>query len=150
MSDLVVAAALSRAELDLEDLVVEDPSAGYEVVQYGVGALSWRRHTVSSPFLPDILVAAVKETRVQTLAVQVKGATANQFNTRLQALLRALEQFRYILTISLDGVILQYGAEPADYVPGSAESLNKYELMVYQQTVWASIPTAPVPYLGGI
>jgi len=150
MPDLAVSAGFGRAELGLADLFVEDPVNGCQVVEYGLGALSWRRQVASSPFLPDVLTAAVKETRRQNLVVRVTGPTAISLNTRVQALLRAVEQFSYFMTVTLNGVQIQYLADPADYVVGSSEALDKHGLMIHQQTVQLLIPTTPIPTLGGI
>ncbi len=70
--------------------------------------------------------------------------------TRMATMLRHFEQFEYILTVTLDGSILQYRCQPADYSSGEGGELSKFELGSHTQITNFSIPSNPIPILGGI
>lgn len=152
MSDLAVAVVVKRTELALADLALEDASGGYQVVDFGAGAVTWRRQTATSPLVAgEQLVAAVKEQRTLSLAVRTKGPTSVSLNSRMQTMCRAFEQFSYELHITLDSVVFAYSCQPADYVPlDSADTVDKYGLMVKVQTTRFEISVHPSPLLGGI
>lgn len=143
--DLTISATISRTSGG--NLVI-DSDGIYRVVSFGPGARSWRRDRATSPSVAGgQLVNAVLDVQVRPLVVRVYGATAAELNTRTGALVDALSQFSYTLTVTIDGTTWAYACEPADGGPVNGE-LDKFELLSRQQTYAFQIPGSPIPTTG--
>lgn len=124
---------------------------GSDVVSFGPGDLTWRLNEQKSPFISgSMLVSAVKDTKTVLLGVRTWGSTVPDLMNRLAVLCRAFEQFSYTLTMTIDGSVLSYLCQPANYSSGNNGELDKYELGQKTQLTTFSIPTNPIPILGGI
>lgn len=146
---LLVAASVTRDRTDPPDvpLNLEDPGT-YRIVTAGPGAVSWVRTEATSPYVHGAtIVHARKELVVTPLAVRVYGATANQLHANIATLRAAFDQFRYQLTITIDGETYTWKCGPADYSPGRGD-WDKFALMAHQQVYVFSIPRDPTPVAG--
>lgn len=148
---LTLACEISRTELALANLALEDEANGYEIVSLGPGALSWRRETVRSPYVHgETLVTAVKDLSIAPMTVRVKASSAATLDTRLDALLDAFAQFEYSIGVTIDGVSKIWTCQPADLSVGDGGEFNKYQLMAKMYEVTLSIPRHPVPTSGSM
>lgn len=146
--DLTVVASLTRTELSLAGLNLEDPGT-YRVVTAGPGGVSWVRRFVESPYMHGrTLIDARKDQISVPLAVRVYAASLTQLETRAATLLRAFEQFTYHLSISIDGAAHEYVCEVADYTVDDEGTWDKYALMAHEQTYKFVIPRSPIPVQG--
>lgn len=147
MVDLVVSCLLTRAELGLPALQVQAPGT-YRVVSAGPGARTWRRNRVAGLYTAGaVLVTAVKDMSVAPLVVRCEATSAAQLDANVAALVRAVEQLTYSLTLVIDGVSRTWACEPADYAP-VGEEYDKLRLMQHQQDYRFQIPRQPVPSAG--
>lgn len=144
MTDLALAVTISgTAGLALTE------AAGYQVVSVGPGARSWRKETVTSPFVHGrAVVSQVLDAGSFPLLVRVKALTAATLASRITALLHAVEQVSYDTTVVIDGVTWTWRCETADTSIGEAGSLDPHGLRNLQQLVTCSIPRHPVPIAG--
>jgi hypothetical protein len=145
--DLVVSCSLTRTSLTLPALQLQAPGA-YRVVSAGPGSRTWRRNRVAGLYTDGaVLVTAVKDMSVAPLVVRCEATSAAQLDVNVAALLRAVEQLSYSLTLVIDGVSRTWACEPADYAPVE-EEYDKLRLMQFQQVYRLQIPRQPVPSAG--
>ncbi len=124
---------------------------GSDVVSFGPGDLTWRLNEQKSPFVSgSMLVSAVKDTKTVVMSVRTWGSSVTDLLNRMSVLCRAFEQFSYTLVVSFDGKELGYLCQPANYSSGRGGELDKLELGQRTQLTTFSIPTNPIPLLGGI
>ncbi len=124
---------------------------GSEVVAFGPGDLSWRLNEQKSPFISgSMLVSAVKDTRTVLMSVRTWGSSIPDLFNRIAVMCRAFEQFSYVVGLNIDGSELAYLCQPANYSTGNNGELDKLELGQNTQVTTFSIPTNPIPILGGI
>jgi hypothetical protein len=149
MPILAINLQITRTELGLGNLELEDPANGYQVVSFGPGATSWRRDTVNSPYVHgSTLINAVMDLQIAPLVVRVKGVTATQKESRLGVLIDALSQFLYGIGSIIDGVSYVWICQPADYSIGDGGEFNKFHEKNLMTEVVFMIPRNPVPYQG--
>lgn len=142
---------VTRAELSLGTLYLQDPANGYQVVEVGPGAMSWRRETVVSPYVHgNTLVGAVKDQLTIPITVQIKGSSASQLDTRLDVVLDAFSQFFYGVGVVIDGVTKAWLCQPADWSVGEGGKFNKHHLMSKMYEVTLNVPRHPVPFAGSM
>lgn len=153
MASIAVAGSITRQEVEggpLADLNINDVS-NYKIITVGPGTLEWQRQYASSIYVHgDYLVNAVKAQGTLPLAVRVKGTTQSQIDSNLAALCRALEQFTYQLTITLEGVTWTWQCDPADYGVDEKGEFSKFHRLAKQTVVTAQIPRHPVPIAGSV
>lgn len=152
MGELVVAGSITRATVPggpLADLNIEAPGA-YRVVSVATGGRSWKRDTAESRWVHGrVLVSARLDVELVRMVVRCYGATAAALDTNTAALVTAVSQWTYDLTVALDAVVHTWRCEPADLGPVDGD-LDKFSLMAEQQSYVLSIPRAPVPLAGSI
>lgn len=149
MPDLSLDVAITRTELALADLLIQDPANGYEVVRLGPGSRSWRKETVKNAYVHgDTLVNAVLDVQVAPMTIRVSGLTLATANSRLETLLDAFSQFSYSLGVIIDGETWVWVCQPADASVGEGGSFNKFHTMAHMYEVTLSIPRNPVPISG--
>lgn len=110
------AASISRPELGLADLNINDHT-NYYVAPGTFGAtVSWRRQTVSSPWIEgQFTVGAVRDQVEDKLVVEVKGADQLSLQNNVKALIDAISQSSFSMTMSLDTAYYTYACEASDY-----------------------------------
>jgi len=146
MPDMTLSVHVSRAELALSNLELNDPANGYDVISVGPGSTSWRRETVKSPWVHgETLINAVKDVGIAPLSIRVMGSSAAQKETRLGALLAAFSQFNYVQTVTINGVGYAWACQPADWSVGDDGEFEKFFEMTHRSQVKLSIPRYPVP-----
>lgn len=148
MPDLTVVAFVSRPEIPPNtDLNIENPGT-YRIVSINPGPLIWVRNEVSAPYVHGrVLVNAIKDNPITEIVIRTYGASAAAVESNLAALLRAFEQFRYRLGITIDGVAHEWYCQPAEYAPAN-DDWSKFELIARHQTYRFVIPREPTPIAG--
>jgi hypothetical protein len=153
MSDLTVTAKITRALVEggpLADLDFEVDGA-YRLVRAGLepGMVTWRRQRVQSAVIAGAAqVGAVKDIKQGRCAVRVLAPSMALLWSRQATLIAAFEQFAYTLTFTIDGQVLSYACDCADYSPGESGVLDEFGLRSYQQVVTFLWPHHPVPLAG--
>lgn len=147
---VTLAVTVQDGSLGLTDLPLTRAN-GYRIVRDGLGpgARLWRRQTVESPYVHGrILVGQSLDAMVATLHVRVEGSSAAQLETRMGALLAAMEQPAYVLEVVVDGVTYQWQCECADSAVGDAGLFGMFEMAEFQQVLRFTVPRQPVPLDG--
>ena len=151
---LAVACTITRQEVPggpLADLNLED-NTNYKLIGVGPGAIEWDRQYATSRFVHgEYLTNAVKRQGTLPLSVRVKGGTQAIVNTNLAALLRALEQFTYSISVTIEGISYKWNCDPADYnVDENNGEFSKFHRLAKQTIVTAQVPRHPTPAIGSI
>lgn len=151
MADLATSGSVTRTELALAALSLQQAGA-YEILPgTGPGALSWRREVARSPMVHgEVLVGAVKDIQIAPLAIRVIGTTASQMWARVGELTAAFEQFSYSLSLVIGGVTFTWLCQCADWSSGDGGEFQKFHLMSHQTEVRFQIPRHPVPTAGSV
>lgn len=151
MSDISLAYSVTRTELALADLLLQDPAAGYEVVRMGPGSRAWRRETIKSAYVHgETQVSAVLDIQTAPLVLRIKGATHSQADTRLDAVIDAFSQFVYYVGVIIDGVTWVWECFPADIGIDEGGEIGKFHWMAKMFEVTLSIPRNPIPVSGTV
>lgn len=149
MADLAITASIDRTSLSLSPLSINDGTA-YKIVSAGPGETTWRRESIRSPFTDgEYLIQALKETSSVSLLVKVKGSSFAVLETNLDTLLRAMEQFEFQFTLTIEGMDSTWTCQPADYGPADND-YEKFHMMSKLQVYRFIIPKYPVPVAGPI
>lgn len=142
--EIEVAAQIGRAALDLPSLDLESDETGIHVVSIGAGGRTWRRKTVEGPFQPGrMLVGAVIDTGAVTGVVRVYGADWLEVRTRTQEMFEAFSQMRYMMMVTIEGVLDIYICEPADISIVGGDTWQKPQLYEAMQEFQFSAPYEP-------
>lgn len=151
MPDLTITASLTRVELSLAVLNINDQT-NYKIIKVGPGSVEWDRQYAGSPFIHgETLVNAVMKQGKLPLSVRCKGSTSGVVDTNRAALCRALEQFTYTLSLTVDGVSWSWKCDPADYsVDETDGAFNGFFTRAKQSVVTADIPRDPIPLSGSL
>lgn len=148
MGDLTITATISRTDLALADLALEDPGT-YRIVELSTGTVTWRRETVESPNVRGRgLIGAVQDTKTGRIVIRASASSAAALATRTATLTDAFEQLGYTLTVTIDGVTHSWACECADWAPGTDGAVDKFELADRQRTLAFTWPHDPVPLAG--
>lgn len=127
MSDISVSASVTRNELSLGDLDLND-GVNYQLAKnFSAGSVTWRKQTVESPFYEGrYVVHEVKDAAETRLTVYVFGASYPALNSNLETLLAAFtEQSSYDVIITTEGQEHRWTCERADYeVAFATETVN--------------------------
>ena len=127
IAELTIIASVTRTELTLADLDLNDMTKFILGKNLDVSSVTWRKEAAQSPFIQGrIPVHEVKDAAETSIAVYVLGATHAALSANLEELLDAFtKQYSYILRINVEGVDNQWKCERADYQVGFAtETLN--------------------------
>jgi hypothetical protein len=117
--------SIDRSSLTLAALVIADDGATYQLTKDGLGepGISWR--TTSMPDSQDVHgsepLSHVKEQTSIPLEVMVKAASSSALKTAVTALKKALSQFSYPVTVTVDGVADTWSASPASWSRGTVQ-----------------------------
>lgn len=116
----------------------------YEIVAAGPGAMSWRTVYVEAPYVDgSFLVAAAKGLVRAPLTIRVYGSSHTDLRNKIDALLRAFEQFSYQLTITIDGQSSTWDCMPADYAAQGTGEWDGDRLRQLHQDYTFQIPRQP-------
>lgn len=141
-----VTVSIDRTSLSLSALSITDDGATYQISQDGLSrpGVTWRMAAVpnSADTHGTEYVAAAKEQTSIPLEVIVKAASSAALNTAVEALLDALSQFSFDVTVTVDGVAKTWAASPASWAPkaaaGPAQVAQHFEVLT------VSIPVYPI------
>jgi hypothetical protein len=118
---------ITRTELSLEDLDLNDPTNGYFVSDdWRPGGVTWERYEAStSPFAHgSTIVAQRKVNQDEIFTVYINALDPEDYQDLLDALREALSQFRYFLTINWDGKIVTYEAVGAGDIVAEGDRVD--------------------------
>ena len=110
---------ITRTELGLGSLNLNDPAAGYYVSdEWSSGGVMWQRWNASgSPWVAGDRVVGQRQIGVDEIfTIYVKASTPAGIKAKIQTLATALGQYRYTLTINWDGATYTYSANGAGEV----------------------------------
>lgn len=146
MAEFEATGSVTRTELNLGPLAIT-PEDGYYIQRdgFGPGERTWRRISAESPYVHgSFLTHAVIDQEISTLKIRVAGTTELQMTQRINALIAALTQFSYTLTIDI-GETFHYvlSCEPADYTIGDGGSVQDMWLRNRTQILTFDIPHRP-------
>lgn len=140
--DISVSVKVSRASEG--PLELDNPAGGYEVVEQGPGARTYRRSVIEGRYVHGrTLLVSTLETRTLVMVVRVLGDNWQQVRTRAQVLIDAVSQHAYTITADIDGVVDTYVCEPADVALAGADTWSKFHIMANQHEYVLSIPYDP-------
>lgn len=149
MTDMTLSVVVTRAELSLSNLELQDPANGYSIYKIGPGAVSWRRETAKAMYAHGgTLVTAVKDLQVFPMGVRVRASSAATKETRLAVLLAAFSQFSYTVITTINGIDYTWVCQPADWSTGEGGEFDKFYEMVHMTQVDLSITRSPTPSTG--
>lgn len=137
---------LSRTLLGLGVLEIND-HINYYVADLGDHAVSWRRITTSSPWVDgDVTVQRVRQNVTRQVNVEVLGADWGVTQVNARALIDALSQDEFEMTITQDTEVTTYLCEASDYVWRQAK--ERWHAKRGQMAF--SLLTKPIPAAGVI
>lgn len=140
MSDLDVTAFVTRGELELGLLNINDGDNFILGKGLQVGKLVWRKDTVTSPYVHGRFpVREVMDAIETTLVVYAKGESHAVLTENIGVLIAPFtEQSEYELRINVEGQAYHWRCERADYeVAFATETLNALMVPV-QFTIYRS------------
>jgi hypothetical protein len=148
MTDLSVAAHVTRSQLGLANLSINDHST-YAIAGPAImtGGVSWDRKQVNAPWVDgDITVARRRQNVQEALNVYVTGSSTSNMMGNVRTLRDAFIQDRYTLQITVGSEQQAWDCEAADYSV-LYDTAHVHALLV---VVTFQIPRKPVPLVGGI
>lgn len=119
--------AINRDSLGLGELVIgTEPNTDYWLPEDGIGAPGYqhRRSYASAAYVHgDLQTTAVLEQSSLPLSIYIGGSTTAQLRNRTEALVAALRQFYFTVTVTVDDYAETWACDCADigaasYVPG--------------------------------
>lgn len=144
---LTLAVTVTRDELGLADLNIND-HLDYKVAnQFMGGAVAWQKQTVSSPYMDgDLVVSRRRGDIVEPIDVYVYGSGHADLRSNTKVLIQAFTQENFNLAFTFDGNIRQYSCKCADYSVAYDQHLvhSKMHLVKFM------VPRNPVAVSGGV
>lgn len=142
-----ISVLISRTQLGLSPLQLEDLSSGYEVVSIGPGGRVMRlQHATSAASDGAVLTQATAGLESARLTIRVWGEDPGEVLERLVTLERALNQWSYAITVSIDGTSETWRCHPANYARGLSGTYSAAALAGCWQELTAEIPRQPRRY----
>lgn len=119
IADLDVIATVTRAQLPFpnSELNINDGINYVLGKNVRVGAVTWRRETVNSPFVEGrVPVHEIKDAAESTVTVYCLGTHHTMLNQNIETLLEAFtQQYSYELRLNIEGINYRWSCERADY-----------------------------------
>lgn len=151
MTDLTISATVTRTELSLGDLQLND-GTNFTLTRDGFtpGSKSFRKETVDSPLVAGrYLLHAVADVVVSELKIRCSSTTDAGLAANVTAVVNAFSQFQYTVTVTINGVAWQYLCECADTIAvgdsGAFQSLYWFNKV---QEVGVSFSRHPTALMG--
>jgi hypothetical protein len=151
--DLPTTLVISRTELGLPSLNLNDTDNGYAIVRggFGWGGRTWRRQVVQSPFTDGrTVVGRVMDIVTREFTFRLRAATASALDQKVGYVIDAFSQFAYTLTPTVNGVTYAWRCETADLAVGSQGKLDEFQEMALMREITATVPCNPRPLSGHI
>lgn len=147
MPDITLAASVTRTQLGLGDLNINDHVSFYLATQLLGAQVQWNRQQVTSPFTDGaVTTQRFRQQVTEQVGVEVLAATAAEMQTNLAELLAAFCQDSYTLTLVVDGTTYAYRCEAADY----QVAWTGPRFAARQGQVLFNVPRQPEPVSGGV
>jgi hypothetical protein len=147
MTDLNVVAKVSRGQLGLGDLDINDHSS--YVLAGGMtfgGAVQWNRKQLEVPWVDGQVTVERHRTNVtEPLSVYVAGSSIAELDTRLGTLISAFHQDRFTFQLVVGGANHAWDCEAADIQQVLYDNVHVYNRYV---TVTFAVPRKPIPLAG--
>lgn len=139
-------ADITRTELGLPPLSVND-HLNYILGDEQLGGTnSWKRQSVSSPYVDgEFTVNRTLGIVEERLSIDCLGADSYSLQVAIAALVDAVSQSRWTLTMRVDDSVWAYDCEAADYTVGWEKSRR----MVFRSTVLLAVRRQPRLLTGG-
>jgi hypothetical protein len=148
MADLSLSVAVTRAQLGLGNLNINDHISYYCAAQFLGGSMTWNRQQISSPYMDgSVTVNRTRGVVMEPVAVEVLGSTDTALQTNMATLLAALSQDTFDLLVGIGSAQYQYLCEAAD-VQNAGWSGPR--MIAKQAQIVFQVPRQPVPILGGV
>ncbi len=145
MTDLTVAASVTRDDLGLGTLNINDHSNYILTSTILGGTVAWQKNQVSSPYVDgDITITRRRPTVMEPFEVHVYGTSGGSLMTNASTLITAFSQDSFSLSIAINSATRQYECEAADYTIEYAHT----KFSVNMCTVRFQLPRSPVPTVG--
>lgn len=147
MVDIALSIKVSRTLLGLPDLELNDHTAYYAASEQFFGANEgWNHDRVTSRWLDGAVVTSRQRQMVQEpLAIECLGDTSAEVEANILAMLHAVSQSDYTITVTLNGQVHIYQCEPADRTVARSTA----RLYNNQWQIVLNIPRQPSPLSGG-
>lgn len=149
MADLAVTAYVSRAQLSLADLNVND-HAKYVVAapQAFGGAVQWDRKQVSVPWVHgDFTTQRRMVNATEPITFYVAGSSQSDLDTNLGELKAAFMQDRFTFQMVVDGANHAWDCEAGDV---SGVTYDTAHVAARYVAVTFSVPHRPIPLAGNL
>lgn len=145
MSDLTVSAAVTRTDLGLSNLNINDHDKYILSTTILGGSVAWQKNQVSSPYVDgDITITRRRPTVIEPFEVYVYGTSGATLMTNTQALIDAFSQDSFSLSVTINGATRQYACETADY----SLEYSHTKFASHMCTVRFQLPRNPIPTVG--
>lgn len=116
MADLDLSVVLSRDNLDLTPLEINDFLNYYVGAQFLGGSMAYQRTTLTSPFTDGGFTAQRFRQQVsEQIAVEVMGGTHVELTANIKTLIEAFEQDSFTVTVTIGSQTILLDAEAADH-----------------------------------
>ena len=145
MSDIVLAASVSRGLLALPDLDINDHVNFYIAAQFWGAEETWERNVAGSPYVDGtVTVNRSRRNITQPVAVECLGSTQAALEANIAALKQAFYQDTFTLTVTTNSQAHAYACECADSTIGwtTGRIAGGIVQVVFQ------VPVKPIPLTG--
>jgi hypothetical protein len=137
----VVTAKVTRNDLGLTDLNINDHVNYSLSASIMGGTVSWERREATSPWVDgSVTTARRRQKATETMQVNVYGGTQSELLDNMRELVEAFSQNSYTLKIVLKGTDYHYACEAADYSVEWGYKMHSEQAMVTFQ-----VPRHPTP-----
>ncbi len=145
MADLTVVAAVTRTDLGLDPLDINDHSKYVLTTTILGGSVAWQKNQVSSPYVDgDITITRRRPTVMEPFEVYVYGTNGSTLMSNTEALIDAFSQDSFSLSITINGATRQYACETADYTIEYTHT----KFASHMCTVRFQLPRSPIATVG--
>lgn len=139
-------ADITRTELGLPPLSVNDHQRYILGPQLLGGTNAWLRQTAKSPYVDgEVTVGRTLGIVEERMSIEVLAGDALELQANLATLVDAVSQSRWTLSIRSDDSVYAYDCEAADYTVG----WDNTRRMVFRSTVQLSVRRQPKLLTGG-
>lgn len=141
---LTITCAISRTELALAQLDLEDPG-NYQVTKFSDGGRHWERQLVTSRYTHGarkVGRAVLAHGQVQ-VGIRCYGTTRAALEARVADMVNAFSQGYYTFGINIDGELWQYACWEADIEVANGD-YDKFALAAHQQEYRLTMPRDPI------
>lgn len=146
MPDLGLSVSVTRPQLGLPDLALNDHFNYFISPTFLGGMVQWNRSTVTSPFLDGgVTTYRTRQMVQEQIALEVMGETLAEMWDNVRAAIDAFTQDQYNLALAIGSEVHQFMCEAADY----QFNWNGPRILAQQVQLVLSVPRQPVAVQGG-